>query len=97
MVSNYRESHKILHSTAKRRINILFNFFPFIFSEAFHDCVGPNGCDGCLNLNNPDNAGLDAIITRLGKVRKGDGEQTFTVSSDFIQYKVLIFPISLAL
>ena len=29
--------------------------------EAFHDCVGPDGCDGCLNLNTPDNAGLGEI------------------------------------
>lgn len=24
---------------------------------AFHDCVGPNGCDGCIDMNNGDNSG----------------------------------------
>ena len=33
----------------------------FLYFEAFHDCVGPDGCDGCLNLNTPDNAGLGEI------------------------------------
>ena len=26
----------------------------------FHDCVG--GCDGCLNVNDPDNAGLEVRV-----------------------------------
>jgi hypothetical protein len=29
----------------------------------FHDCVG--GCDGCVNQDNPDNAGLGPIISEL--------------------------------
>lgn len=29
----------------------------------FHDCVG--GCDGCVNMNNPDNKGLDVPIDAL--------------------------------
>ena len=32
----------------------------------FHDCVG--GCDGCLDLSNPDNNGLDEAITALDNV-----------------------------
>ena len=31
---------------------------------AFHDCVG-NKCDGCINLDNPSNAGLDGVIKFL--------------------------------
>ena len=30
---------------------------------AFHDCVG--GCDGCVDMLNPDNAGLDIPFTAL--------------------------------
>jgi hypothetical protein len=30
---------------------------------AFHGCVG--GCDGCLNINQSDNAGLSSIVTAL--------------------------------
>ena len=38
---------------------------------AFHDCVGPDGCDGCLNIDDPSNAGLSDIIDRLTRVRAG--------------------------
>ena len=30
---------------------------------AFHDCIG--GCDGCLNFNNKDNAGLQEAVNSL--------------------------------
>ena len=39
--------------------------------SAFHDCVGPNGCDGCLNIDDPSNAGLSEIVDRLATVREG--------------------------
>ncbi|XP_002161794.1 putative ascorbate peroxidase [Hydra vulgaris] len=29
---------------------------------AFHDCVGEEHCDGCIEYTNPDNAGLDKIV-----------------------------------
>ena len=32
----------------------------------FHDCVG--GCDGCVDLLNPNNNGLDVVITALESV-----------------------------
>ena len=38
---------------------------------AFHDCVGPDGCDGCLNIEDSSNAGLSDIIDRLTTVRAG--------------------------
>ena len=47
-----------------------------MFFEAFHDCVGPDGCDGCLNLNTPDNAGLGEIRDILVLER----QQRFKVS-----------------
>ena len=33
---------------------------------AFHDCVG--GCDGCVNLSNPENFGLDIPIDALAPI-----------------------------
>jgi len=33
---------------------------------AFHDCIG--GCDGCLNLSNPENFGLDTPIDALAPI-----------------------------
>lgn len=33
---------------------------------AFHDCVG--GCDGCVDMSNPDNAGLDVPIDALAPI-----------------------------
>ena len=35
----------------------------------FHHCVG--GCDGCLNLNNPDNFGLEDVIEQLENLYNG--------------------------
>ena len=48
--------------------------------KAFHDCVGPNGCNGCLNDANPDNRGLKGIIRRLGDLRQKD---EFEVTNNF--------------
>eukprot|EP00092_Neocalanus_flemingeri_P012654 GFUD01013637.1.p1 GENE.GFUD01013637.1~~GFUD01013637.1.p1 ORF type:complete len:333 (+),score=66.13 GFUD01013637.1:73-1071(+) len=33
---------------------------------SFHDCVG--GCDGCLNVNDPDNKGLEDIVADIETV-----------------------------
>ena len=46
------------------------NLIPY--KKAFHDCVGPDGCDGCLNLEDPDNVGLSDIITVLTDLRAGN-------------------------
>lgn len=32
---------------------------------AFHYCVGDSGCDGCINMNVPDNAGLELSVEYL--------------------------------
>ena len=36
----------------------------------FHDCVSSQ-CDGCLNLDNASNAGLDGIISDLDQLYVG--------------------------
>jgi len=36
---------------------------PVLVRLAFHDCVG--GCNGCINLDNPDNGGLFDFVTQL--------------------------------
>eukprot|EP00121_Abeoforma_whisleri_P016164 Awhi_evm1s14843 len=36
---------------------------PKLVRLSFHDCVG--GCDGCINLNNPENNGLGPIVDTL--------------------------------
>lgn len=43
----------------------------------FHDCVG--GCDGCVDMGNADNAGLEVPIARLQAAFQGyDGLQELT-------------------
>jgi len=32
---------------------------------AFHYCVGDSGCDGCIDMNHPDNAGLEPSVDYL--------------------------------
>ena len=51
-------------------------YYYYLSILAFHDCIGPNGCDGCVNDDDPDNAGLQGIKNRLGNLRQNDG---FTV------------------
>merc|ERR1712038_26988 len=44
---------------------------PAMVRLTFHDCVG--GCDGCLNVNDPDNAGLEDLVTALEAVYQSEG------------------------
>ena len=39
---------------------------PAMVRLTFHDCVG--GCDGCLNVDDPDNAGLEDLVADLEEV-----------------------------
>ena len=71
----------------------MFNRQPYFFSwrgsVAFHDCVGPNGCDGCVNLQNHDNDGLAGIITTLTTLRDRDFSVRYyylTVTFDIVNY-----------
>jgi hypothetical protein len=38
----------------------------------FHDCTGPNGCDGCINLNLQDNKGLEVAVSQLEGFYNGE-------------------------
>ena len=44
---------------------------PAMVRLTFHDCVG--GCDGCLNVNDPDNAGLGDLVAALEEVYQSEG------------------------
>ena len=44
---------------------------PAMVRLTFHDCVG--GCDGCLNVNDPDNAGLEDLVADLEAVYQSEG------------------------
>lgn len=46
----------------------------------FHDCVG--GCDGCVDLTDPDNAGLDHSISILEGIQQSLGDQTVLTRTD---------------
>lgn len=60
---------------------------PTMVRLAFHDCVGgrpsltlapccPGGCDGCLNVNNEDNAGLADLVAALDTIYLDNGYDT---------------------
>ena len=60
---------------------------PTALRLAFHDCVGrsnlisltswcPGGCDGCLNVDNPSNAGLAELVADLDAVYLENGYDT---------------------
>ena len=60
---------------------MLYYYSPKIDFLAFHDCVGPDGCDGCLNVDDSENNGLSEIVERLSTVRAGNRRvPSFTVS-----------------
>ncbi|XP_013408446.1 putative ascorbate peroxidase [Lingula anatina] len=48
---------------------------------AFHDCVG--GCDGCVNLDNADNSGLQTTARELNKVYDNEGFNKLMSRADF--------------
>ena len=64
-----RASHDILHLINFAKVPPLVGReFPFVagFARlAFHDCIGEGGCDGCVDVNNPENAGLSRYINAL--------------------------------
>jgi len=47
----------------------------------FHDCVG--GCNGCLNFNNPDNAGLQPGVDLLTSTFYSNGFDEIVSLADF--------------
>jgi len=48
---------------------------------SFHDCVG--GCNGCLNVDNADNAGLADIVADLDTVYTENGYDSVLSRADF--------------
>ena len=45
----------------------------YILFVAYRDCIGDNGCDGCINLDDPDNNGLQGIVGRLENLKQSQG------------------------
>ena len=48
---------------------------------AFHDCV--SGCDGCINLNNPDNFGLEAATVPINKLYDDNNYASILTRADY--------------
>ena len=51
----------------------IFGMIYFIHFVAYHDCIGENGCDGCINLDDPNNNGLQGIVGRLENLKQNQG------------------------
>jgi len=51
---------------------------------AFHDCVG--GCNGCLNVDNPDNAGLEDLVGNLETAYTDNSLSALVSRADFWAY-----------
>jgi len=55
---------------------------------SFHDCVG--GCDGCLNLDDEDNAGLEDIVNTLEQVYADNNLSELLSRADFWAYTAIL-------
>jgi len=65
----------------KLRALVKGSVIPTAVRLAFHDCVG--GCDGCLNTDNPDNAGLSDIVAELDTIYQDNGYSELMSRADF--------------
>ena len=58
--------------SAEKLVNSYFethtSVYPKMVRFAFHSCVGPSGCNGCININHPDNKGLENILEDLNEL-----------------------------
>ena len=54
---------------------------------AFHDCVGPDGCDGCIDANAFHNLGLNGLKVKLVDLR---ANKQFQVGAHF-QLNIYIY------
>jgi len=54
---------------------------------AFHDCVG--GCNGCININNPDNNGLKPLAAGLDAVYVANNFSRLLSRADFWAYAAI--------
>lgn len=50
-------------------------------TTGFHSCVG--GCNGCVDLDNSDNAGLDDVVDGLQSVYYDNGYDDIVSLADF--------------
>ena len=60
--------------------------FPFIAGFvrlSFHDCIGPGGCDGCINHNKEENGGLKFYTAPLDGLYKSEEHNTQMSRADF--------------
>ena len=53
---------------------------PAMVRLTFHDCVG--GCDGCLNVNDQENAGLGDLVSSLEAVYQSGGPSDIISRAD---------------
>jgi hypothetical protein len=56
--------------------------------KGFHDCVG--GCNGCINYENPDNAGLQAITEVLDDLHSHLEFSTIASRADFYVLSAIV-------
>ena len=57
-------SIQVFFEKEKSLILIVNSYFNLIFKfTVFHDCVG--SCDACINVDNPENAGLELAVEIL--------------------------------
>ena len=52
--------------------NIIYRALKYIILTAFHDCVGSDGCDGCLNTDQSANDGLGKVVRKLYTTKASD-------------------------
>jgi len=60
-VEDFRSDFDVRDNTRNDYRPLLAN----VVRLAFHYCVGDSGCDGCIDMSHPDNAGLDLSVDYL--------------------------------
>lgn len=60
-VEDFRSDFDVRDATRNDYRPLLAN----VVRLAFHYCVGDSGCDGCIDMSHPDNAGLDLSVDYL--------------------------------
>jgi len=64
------------------------NFRALALRLGFHNCVG--GCNGCIDLNNPDNAGLEPVVEKLTSLYYNNGYNEIVSLADFIALAAIV-------
>uniref|UniRef100_A0A6B2L7K2 Plant heme peroxidase family profile domain-containing protein n=1 Tax=Arcella intermedia TaxID=1963864 RepID=A0A6B2L7K2_9EUKA len=76
----YNQAYLALDKLISRNSDIL----PTLVRAAFHDCVGAS-CDGCMNFDDPHNAGLSDAIEVIDQIFEGKGFDQVMSRSDWWQ------------